>query len=200
MQYSCGVQFFQNAIAEKFTISPAIAISILNFLLLPEEDDLHNVFRYGNIKSGRELTDIKELHFVELPKFAKDRPRQLMTRFEKWLYVLKFGELYKDDPDKLPATLKAEEEIVMAVERMREAEGDAVVKELMEARQKALHDEATWRWEFMQEAEEKIKARVEKGIEKGIEKGVMKSAQKMLDAGMSREEVARILDIPIDSL
>jgi len=61
--------------------------------------------------------------------------------------------LQKDDPESLPAELKAEEEIVMAVERMREAEGDAVVRELMEARQKALHDEATWRKEALLEAE-----------------------------------------------
>jgi hypothetical protein len=112
---------------------------------------LHNVCRYVIICSGRELTDLKELHFVELPKYTDEKPRKLMTKFEKWLYVLKFGERYKDNPESLPATLKAEEEIVMAVEKMREAEGDPVVRELMEARQKALHDEATWRAESRRE-------------------------------------------------
>jgi len=108
---------------------------------------LHTMCRHVIIQSGRELTDLKELHFVELPKYTEEKPRERMTKFEKWLYVLKFGELYKDDPASLPEELKKEEGIVMAVEKMHEAEGIPVVRELMEARQKALHDEATWRAE-----------------------------------------------------
>ncbi|MGV8123627.1 MAG: Rpn family recombination-promoting nuclease/putative transposase [Candidatus Xenobiia bacterium LiM19] len=145
-----------------------LSISILNHLLLEKEIDLHNVYRYANIKSGRELTDIKELHFIELPKFRKDKPKQLMTKFEKWLYVLKFGENYSDNPEGLPDTLKAEEEIVMAIERMHEALSDEMVRELMEHREKALHDEATRMFQAKREAE---REGMEKGLEKGMEKG-----------------------------
>jgi len=182
---------------EYHVLKKTLSISILNFVLLSEEYDLHNVFRYGNIKSRRELADIKELHFVELPKFAKDKPRQLMTRFEKWLYVLKFGEIYKDDPENLPAELKAEEEIVMAVERMHEAEGDAVVRELMEARQKALHDEASWRRDFIEEVEETI---MKKGMEKGMEKASLIHAREMKALNVGREIIKKVTGIDIDSM
>jgi len=179
----------------------------LNFVLLPEETDLHNIYRYGNIKSGRELTDLKELHFIELPKFTIEDPLQLLTRFEKWLYALKYGECYKDDPDSLPASLKAEEDIVMAIRKMHEAEDDAVVKELMEMRQKARHDEAT-RLDIAREQgmlneraaserklreeraenerklqEERAKRRVEK----------RESARRLIEDGMDREKVKAVL-------
>lgn len=46
----------------------------------------------------------------------------------------------------MPDTLKIEEEIVMAIKRMKEASSDEAVREMMEHRQKALHDEATWKY------------------------------------------------------
>jgi predicted transposase/invertase (TIGR01784 family) len=64
-------------------INKSISVSILNFNLLENEIDIHNVYRYSNVKSFNQLTDIKELHFIELKKFDKNKPRYLMTKFEK---------------------------------------------------------------------------------------------------------------------
>lgn len=150
-------------------LEKTMSISILNHILLRNESDLHNIYRYGNIKSGRLLSDIKEIHFIELPRFKKDKPKQLMTKFEKWLYVLKFGEHYADDPDRLPDVLKVEEEIVMAIRKMGEASGDEVVRELMESREKARHIEAT----RLEAAE---KRGLERGLEQGLERGRHESA------------------------
>lgn len=44
----------------------AISISILNFILFEDETDLHNIYRYLNIKSKKQLTDLKELHVRHL--------------------------------------------------------------------------------------------------------------------------------------
>jgi predicted transposase/invertase (TIGR01784 family) len=65
------------------------------------------------------------------------------------------------------ATLK---EIVMALEKMHEAEGDPIVRELMEVRQKALHDEAAWRAESRRE-------------------GWRETARRLLDDGIARSKV-----------
>jgi predicted transposase/invertase (TIGR01784 family) len=162
-------------------LKKTLSISILNFVLLEEEKELHNVCRYVILQSGRELTDLKELHFVELPKYTEKKPRERMTKFEKWLYVLKFGELYKDDPATLPAVLRKEEEIVMAVEKMHEAEGNPVVRELMEARQKALHDEATWRAEAQRE--DRRVGRLE---------GKRETARAMKTEGIDRAVIVRV--------
>lgn len=166
-----------------------LSISILNSLLLVEENELHNVYRYANIKSGRELTDIKELHFIELPKFRKDKPRQLMTKFEKWLYVLKFGEYYADNPDGLPDTLKNEEEIVMAIKRMQEASSDETVRELMEHRQKALHDEATWKY-----------IAEKKGMEKGKHENALEIGRKMKKNGFETGTIVEMTGLTAEEV
>jgi predicted transposase/invertase (TIGR01784 family) len=187
---------------DQFTIlKRTVSISILNRILFPGESDLHNIYRYANIKSARELTDIKELHFIELPKFTKEKPRQLMTKFEKWLYVMKYGERYMHNAEELPATLKTEEEIVMALDRMDEALSDEMVRELMEHRQKARFDEATRLYEAREEGE---RIGMERGMEKGMEKGMEEErikgevrlreerqdiARKLLKEGMDREKV-----------
>ncbi|MHC9539194.1 MAG: Rpn family recombination-promoting nuclease/putative transposase [Vulcanimicrobiota bacterium] len=186
-----------------------LSISILNHILLEQESDLHNTYRYANIKSGRELTDIKELHFIELPKFRKDKPRLLMTRFEKWLYVLKYGEHYAENPDLLPDTLKTEEEIVMAIKRMQEASQDDLVRELMEHRQKALHDEATRMYVARKKArtEGRAEGRAE-GLKNGIEIGknqeqqesALAHAKKMKAHGIAPEIIKEVTGIDVDSL
>jgi len=178
-------------------LEKTLSISILNFVLLKPESELHNIYRYGNIVSGLELTDIKELHFVELPKFKKEKPRQLMTKFEKWLYVLKYGEKYTDNPDRLPDTLKIEEEIVMAIRKMREATKDDMVRALMESRQMTLHIEAERLCEAEQRGMEKgIEKGIEKGRQEGIEQGIhensLKTARTMKENGFDTEIIMKM--------
>ncbi len=58
-------------------------------------EDLHSTYRLHDRRHDRELTDLLELHFLELVKFRRDKPHELRTPFEKWLHVLKFGDLYE---------------------------------------------------------------------------------------------------------
>jgi len=48
------------------------------------------------------VTDVLELHFIELSKFNKLKPRELQSSFERWLHFLKFGEYYVDEEFPLP--------------------------------------------------------------------------------------------------
>jgi len=45
-----------------------------------------------NSKSGKELTDLTEIHIVELQKFDESKEYKKLTRFEKWLNYLKKGD------------------------------------------------------------------------------------------------------------
>lgn len=60
-----------------------------------------------------------------------------MTKFEKWLYLLKFSEMYQGRDEPIPEALKTEEEIVMAIEAYRHAVADNYVKELIDFQRKA---------------------------------------------------------------
>lgn len=130
--------------AEPFEeLNKTISISILNFILLDFEADLHNTYRFLNIKSKKELTDLKEIHFIELPKFKEDKPRKNQSKIEKWLHILKFGELYTTDLNSIPEALKEEEEIVMVLHEMVRASNDDLIREIMEMREKGRHEEAS---------------------------------------------------------
>ncbi|MFN8578921.1 MAG: Rpn family recombination-promoting nuclease/putative transposase [Candidatus Sericytochromatia bacterium] len=152
------------------TLSKTISISILDYLYLEEEVDIHNIYRYLNIRSKKELTDLKEIHFIELPKFIEKSAENLNTRFEKWLYALKYGENHVYDLDNIPSKLKEEEEIVMALNEMLKASRDDSVRELLEVKEKARHDEIS----KLHNA--KLEGKIE-GEQTGIAKGKIEGEQ-----------------------
>lgn len=120
-----------------------IGISLCDFILFPEFEDLHSIYRLHDVEHDRLLTDILELHYIEVPKFRRDRPHELRTPFEKWLHVLKFGDVYEDRPDLLPEALKEEEGIEMALEAVRQAWATDETRELIESWRRAQHEIAT---------------------------------------------------------
>ncbi len=102
------------------------------------------------------LSDVLELHYVELRKFKPSKPSELRTRFERWLYFLKFADLFGPEDQTLPENLAQEKGIAMALESMRRAYAKDPVREMIEAREKAEADTERspgllsrgcwWRW------------------------------------------------------
>ncbi|HNR65745.1 MAG TPA: Rpn family recombination-promoting nuclease/putative transposase [Atribacterota bacterium] len=159
----------------------AISISILDFIFFEEEGDLHNIYRFLNIKSKRELTDLKELQFIELPKFKKDKPKRDMSKFEKWLLALKFGEIYANDLENLPEELKEEEEIVMALHELVRASNDDMIREILEMRSKARHDEASRLYQAEMKGKEDV-------------------AKNLLEMDMPIEKIAKATGISVEEI
>lgn len=87
------------------------------------------------------LSDILELHYIELRKFSIFELGNLRSSFEKWLYALKFSPNYLDpEGDPLPNVLKQEEGIQMAIESMQKAYARDEIRELIKDREKARRD------------------------------------------------------------
>lgn len=78
--------------------------------MFPGHDRLQSGYLFRERQTGEVQPDLMVFHFVELPKY-RVRRRALQTRLEKWLYVLKFGELYAADRP-LPADLEHEKDLV----------------------------------------------------------------------------------------
>ena len=161
----------------------SVSISILDFNLFPESTDLHSKFHLWDRERDFKLTDDLELHYLELPKFTPDKPQQLKSRFEKWLYLLKFADLYHNRD--LPENLLEEEGIQMAIDSMRKAYARDEIRELIEAREKAEMDESS-----------KLAYAEEKGLEQGLERGRKEVARRMLAEGFSLEQIQRITQTP----
>ncbi len=162
-----------------------VAISTLDFPLFPDLPELHTRFRFCDPAHGLELSDILEIHYLELTKFRRDQP--LVTPLEKWLHLLKFAELYGLGLEELPGPIQAEEEMVMALDAMNGAYASDEVRYLIEGRLKAERDEK-WR------LRNAIERAVEKGLAQGRSEGRAEAEALSREAeAMSREKIARKL-------
>ncbi|MBI4860556.1 MAG: Rpn family recombination-promoting nuclease/putative transposase [Candidatus Riflebacteria bacterium] len=123
--------------AEYELLAKTIGISLVDFDLFPDLEDLHSTYRFYDPVHRRELSDMLEIHFIELVKFKEDKPQTLRSPFEKWLHILKFGEFYERGVRPVPETLKVEEGIEMALDAMKRAYATSEVRELIEFRMKA---------------------------------------------------------------
>ena len=149
-----------------------VSISLVDFNLLPDTEAVHSTFLLREKNSGYLLSDVLELHYVELRKFKPAKPQELRTRFERWLYFLKFADLYGPEDILLPDNLQQEEGIVMALESMRRAYAKDPIRELIEAREKAERDDLNRLYT----------AKLE---------GKLEVARNLLAAGLDRETVLR---------
>lgn len=123
-------------------LKQTITLAIVDFILLDNEDDLHNIYRYLNVKTHKELSELKELHFIELRKYNDDKPRKDQTRFEKWLHALRFKNIY-GGADMLPKELLEDDEIGPAMREFQKAIADPKIRNLIEMREKAERDEVS---------------------------------------------------------
>lgn len=114
-----------------------------------------------------------------------------------WLHVLKFGSLYEGRAGMVPETLKQEEGIEMALEGMRKARASDEVRELLELRRKAEHDEATRLERAVQEAERRGNL---EGERKGERKALLDTARKMREKGIALETILEVTGLGVDDL
>jgi predicted transposase/invertase (TIGR01784 family) len=143
------------------------------------------------------LSDILELHYIELRKFRPRKPQQLRTRFERWLYLLKFSDNYAGGEAALPDNLMEEEGIAMAIDSMRKAYARDEVREMILAREKAERD-----WiSRLEHAEKKgrEKGRAE-GREEGGEERARRIARNLKAKGSSLEDIASVTGLSMSEL
>jgi len=122
------------------SLTRCVAISILDIELFDHTPDLHSVFRFYDKEHEHRLSDVLEIHYIELTKFKLKKPQELKTHLQKWLYLLKFGEGFALGHEPIPPELTEEEGISMAINVMRKAYATDEVREEMELRLKALRD------------------------------------------------------------
>ncbi|PCJ18612.1 MAG: hypothetical protein COB02_10765 [Candidatus Cloacimonadota bacterium] len=170
-------------------LNKTISISILDSICFPNITELHNFYHFCNQRTSEPLSDLIELHFIELPKFNIKEPNKLSSPFENWLYALKFGDLYQQESDMLPKQLHNENGIPEAIQAMQYANSNNHVRELIESRQKFIHDQLS------REAEVRAEGKAE-GQTDGLESVALNliKTTKMSDLEISK---ISLLDIHI---
>ncbi len=127
----------------------------------------------------------------ELTKFKKDKPRYLCTPFEKWLHILKFGDIYIRGRE-LPEVLRKEEGVEDAVSKARYANASKRIRHMIDAQDMARRDNLGRLYNAREEG--KIEGKLEDKIEvsmKMLEKGYDIDTIAEI-TGLSKEEIEKL--------
>jgi predicted transposase/invertase (TIGR01784 family) len=174
-------------------------VAILNFRFSHQEDWPQDKFRssYRLREDGNHevMTDVLRFVFLELGRFRK-RIWELETVFDKWMYLLRhmheMVEIPKEFDDSLFRRL------------FMLAEINNFTAEEYEQYQKSLENMGDYQ-NIINTAVEEAEIRGHAvGLEEGREEGSMQKAieiaQKLMDNGMSREEAAAFVGVPVERI
>ena len=176
------------------TLSRTICINILDFKYL-KNDNFHNCYRLKEKNTNEELTDVMELHFIEIPKLRKlENSEDISDMLEAWITFIESptSELI----DKLEMS---SDEIKEAKEELVRLSGNDKERERYEKRFESLLEQNS----LLANAERKgLQKGIQKGIEKGKKEGIIEIAKNLLDilddktiaikTGLSLEEIKEL--------
>ena len=157
-----------------------VCINILNFKYL-KTDNFHTGYRFKEIESNEELTDIMEVHFIEIPKLQDSSDEKDM--------LVAWTEFLKDpESEKVRGLELSIEEIRQAKDELIRMSNDSTQRELYDMRANSLRDKMS-----------ELNAAERKGIEKGREEGrkeeKIKIARNMKLNGLDTNTIAKITNL-----
>ena len=156
-------------------LARTVCINILNFKYL-KTDKFHTGYRFKEIESNEELTDIMEVHFIEIPKLKDSSDEKDM--------LVAWTEFLKDPESETVRGLELSiEEIRQAKDELIRMSNDSTQRELYDMRANSLRDKIS-----------ELNAVERKGIEKGLKKG----REEGREEGKKEEKIAiakNLLDI-----
>ena len=165
-----------------------VCINILNFKYL-KNDKYHNAYRLKEITSNEELTDLQEIHFIELPKFNEIGNKEYVENVEKMDALEKWLEFLVEPESNTVRQLElSNEEIKLAKSELYRLSMDSKEREQYNMREKAIYD--------------RISA-LENAEAKGKLEGTLEVAKKLLLAdvdiniiisstGLTKEEIIKV--------
>ena len=153
-----------------------ICINILNFKYLKTRM-FHSVYRMKEIHTNEELSDIEEIHFIEIPKLedGSDEKDMLVA----WIEFLKNPE-----SEKVRSLEMSVDEIREAKDELIKMSNDDTQRELYEMRAKTLRDKIS----ALNEAERKG---IKKGREEGEKNKAIEIAKSLIKLGLDKESIAK---------
>ena len=157
-----------------------ICINILNFKYLKTRK-FHSGYRLKEIYSNEELTDVAEIHFIEIPKLEEGTDEKDML--VAWIEFLKNPE-----SEKVRSLEMSIDEIREAKDELIRMSNDDTQRELYEMRAKTLKDKIS----ALNEAERKG---IKKGRQEGIKEGLQKGIQEGLQKGIQEGEKSKAIEI-----
>ena len=188
-------------------LARTVCINILNFKLL-DNDRSHNAYRLKEITTNEELTDIEEIHFIELPKSKGINSEEVdnIDSLVKWIEFIK-----EHESEAVRILELTDESIRKAKNQLYKLNLDKKRIEQYRIRKKAMYDEISALENSREKGlQEGVKIGKEEGRKEGKEEGVKegelnakkKLAKSLLDVldietiaqktGLTEEEIRKL--------
>ena len=165
-----------------------VCINILNFKYL-KNDKYHNAYRLKEITSNEELTDLQEIHFIELPKFNEIGNKEYVENVEKMDALEKWLEFLVEPESNTVRQLElSNEEIKLAKSELYRLSMDSNEREQYNMREKAIYD----RISALENAEAKGKIERELELVKASLKQGLEISLISKITGLSEEEIIKL--------
>ena len=157
--YACSLYTEQLERGESYAqLRPAICICLLCDVLFADVPDAHHRFRLVDAERQRLLSDMVEVHTVELTKYnLREASISQASSIEQWAFFLLYADRYETGRLRELLPGEAFARAIDAAEAIRRKTEDRI---MYDQREKALRD---YEW--------RIEGARREGIEKGIEKG-----------------------------
>ena len=166
-------------------LSRTVCINILDFKYL-KNDRFHNGYRLKEIETNEELTDLQEIHFIEIPKLKRfESAEEIVDLLEGWV------EFLRDPESEVIRKLEmSNKEIREAKDELYRLSRNSKERELYYLREKSLRDEIS----ALANAEEKG---LKEGLKQGLLEGKLESARSLLDI-LDDDTIATKLNMDVD--
>lgn len=166
---------------------PVVALTIADFKMFPERSQVISSYNLREKDDSTLYSDDIELVFVELPKFKKGL-EELEALSDKWIYFLR----YANELEEVPEAMGSEPALDHAFEVARQSRLTREELELLEQRQRVLHDNRN----AILFAEQKA---LEEGREAGRREAMREVARQLLDV-LEVEEIAQKTGLTVEEV
>ena len=161
-------------------IKRTISIIITGHRLIEQSEKYHHRFGLYDLESGVQLTDIIEIHTLEIPKARKAYEGTGNPNLLNWMKF--FDAKTKEDLDMLAQTSPA---MKKATVRLMELSADEKARQLYEARMKQEHD---------------IISREHGARQQGVKQGLLTTAQNALRMQLPIEDIAKLTGLTYEEI
>jgi predicted transposase/invertase (TIGR01784 family) len=168
-------------------LAKVITVNILDFEYL-EIDRFHTKFHlWEDENKDYLLTDVMEIHFIELPKFERLTQKDFTGNpLHRWLKFLD----QKTSGEELKELTEMDQVIKGATEKLEYLSSDPETIALYRAREDTLHERANMISSAKAEGHKE-------GREEGREEGRLAMAKNLLSMGMDAETVSKVAEFPV---
>jgi predicted transposase/invertase (TIGR01784 family) len=172
-----------------FNVSKTITINIVNFRYLSHMHEYHSTFQLYEREQKLLLTDMLEIHFMELPKLLiKWRNREVDPREDqlvRWLLLLEASEDEEITQVLEEIAMQEDQVLKKAMDEWERVSQDPEVLLAYEARRKALLDE---------------KSALKRAEKKGKEEAIKAMAIGMIQEGIANNVISKLTGLSIEEI